>query len=876
MNQSSRRTFILFLVYLVIAVGLTIIGIHKQKRISRLVPQESEEAEQPDEKLQPNELFYYDRNYPSRDILPGLFQKRLSATIAFDKDHPSHNRGLDTPWTLQGPGNIGGRVNAIAVHPNDPDIILLGYSQGGIYRSVDGGIHWTPVFDDQSSLSISHIAFDPHDPNRVWATTGDVNISAYPFIGAGVYRSYDAGETWTFAGLHDTGVLSKVAVDPNNGNIIYIGSMGFPSQKGNERGLFRSADNGATWQKTLTIDDSTGIIDLVTDPFKPGRVFAAGWTRIRSSTITTNATPGTSLFKSEDYGQTWSQIKSGLPESLHSRASIEITKDGTLFISYMGTVEEGECAGNVESLVNIYKSYDSGLTWDTIPTAPVHGVPCEQFGQFGWYFETLKVNPDDPLDMFLLGVDLYRTVDGGQNWFQAAPPWWSYEVHADKHDLVFAHGSIYVGTDGGAYRTDIQQLDPWVDIENIPATQFYRTTFNPHMPDQYFGGAQDNGTSGGNATIINDWYRILGGDGFQLLFDPSDPLRMFGMIQYGVMYYSENGGVDFDGLNEGLYGSRYWDMPLVMSSQDPKILFCGSDRVFRIDMNDTMRVWKEISPDLTRGDTILGNRYPCITAIAQSDLDPLRIYAGTQDGLLWTTTDGGANWTNITDGTPGFYVTSITCSGINPEGVIATYSGYRDNDHEPYIYRSEDAGVHWDPIQSDLPMMGVNNLFLLPGWNDTVLFAATDGGVYVSQDAGEIWSRIGSNMPYMPVYDLDYNPVENTLIAATFSRGIMTFPMDELDLVNSTEGVETASINPFDIYPTCIDDKLFVTPKGLTTDKKNFSVRLFSMNGIQVAFENGFGSEGCQLENLAALTCGTYMVSVETDDKTFQRLVVKL
>lgn len=189
-----------------------------------------------------------------------------------------------------------------------------------------------------------------------------------------------------------------------------------------------------------------------------------------------------------------------------------------------------------------------------------------------------------------------------------------------------------------------------------------------------------------------------------------------------------------------------------------------------MDMRDTSRVWHEISPDLTRGDTILGSRYPAITSIAQSSLDEMRLYAGTQDGLLWTTADGGLNWTNITDGTPGFYVTSITCSTINPEGVIATYSGYRDNDHQPYIYRSEDAGANWDPIQSDLPMMGIKYSHILPDWNDTVLFAS-HGGVYLSQDAGETWERVGSNMPYMPVYDLDYNPIENTLIAATL-RGL--------------------------------------------------------------------------------------------------------
>jgi photosystem II stability/assembly factor-like uncharacterized protein len=876
MNKLSRRPVLVFLAYLAIALGLTLIVLRRQSRTAPPPEEQQESIGKKSDRLQPNELFYIDRNYPSGPVKPGLFQEKLSQAIAYDKKVAASNRSLDYPWTLEGPGNIGGRVNAIVVHPDDPLIIMIGYSQGGIYRTTDGGLSWSPVFDDQASLSISHISYDPHDARHVWAATGDVNISGYPFVGAGVYHSADGGVTWAYAGLGNTGVLSKVLVDPNDQDIIYAGSMGYPSQKGNERGLFRSTDGGSSWQKTLTIDDSTGVIDLVTDPFKAGRVFASGWKRIRSSKISSSLGHGTFLYRSEDYGATWTNVTNGLPDGEHSRTSIEITNDGTLFISYLGTIDAGECAGYIESLQNIYTSIDGGISWDTIPTAPEHGVYCDFFGQFGWYFEVLKVNPDNPLDMVLLGVDILRTVDGGLTWFEAGPPWWTYEVHADKHDLVFAHGNMYLGTDGGAYMTDINQAGQWTDIENIPTTQFYRTAWNPHTPDWYYGGAQDNGTSGGNATLFNEWPRIFGGDGFQPLFDRDEPTWMYAMTQNGYIYFTEDNGFDFSGLNKGLQGSRYWDMPLVMSSQDPKILFCGSDRMFRIDMHDTLREWQVISPDLTRGETILGNRYPAITAIAQSELDEMRLYAGTQDGLLWTTADGGLTWTNITEGTPGFYVTSISCSTIHPEGVIATYSGYRDNDHQPYIFRSEDAGSSWEPIHSDLPMMGVNNLFILPGWNDAVLFAATDGGVYVSQDAGEQWSRIGSNMPYMPVYDLDYNPVANTLIAATFSRGIMTFPIEELDLVSSIDEEVIADSEAFEIFPTCVDSKVFVKPAEKTSATSTYTIHLYSMNGVQVAFQKGYGPEGCSMEIPVALQSGTYLVSVEHESKLYHQLVVKL
>jgi WD40 repeat protein len=287
-----------------------------------------------------------------------------------------------------------------------------------------------------------------------------------------------------------------------------------------------------------------------------------------------------------------------------------------------------------------------------------------------------------------------------------------------------------------------------------------------------------------------------------------------------------------------------------------------------MNMQDSIREWKEISPDLTRGDTILGNRYPAITAIAQSDLDSMRIYAGTQDGLIWTTADGGLNWTNITDGTPGFFVTSISCSTVNPEGVIATYSGYRDNNHQPYIYRSENAGVLWEPIIAELPMMGVNNLYILPGWNDDVLFAATDGGVYVSRDAGFKWERLGSNMPYMPVYDIDYNPAENKIIAATFSRGIMTFPVEELDLVSSTRPGDQVS-NELDVhlYPTITSNQLFISCNDFDSNGEDLQVSIYDMEGKMIRSQTEHSDEVHKVTFMDKSSPGLYVAKVQSGRK---------
>lgn len=812
----------------------------------------------------PYELFYIDKNYPATTLHQQTFQQRMQLQIRKDQTAERSLRGLDFTWTVQGPGNIGGRVNTIAVDPFDPEHVLLGYSQGGIYMSEDHAQNWKPVFDEQLSLSVSHISFDPHQEGKLYATTGDVNISGYPFLGSGVYRSDDGGHTWQNIGLEDKGILSKVFADPFNNNIVYVGSMGYPSQKGAEKGLFRSTDGGESWNQTLFIDDSTGIIDMALDMTRPGRVYATGWTRLRTGTYSTTVGPGTSVYVSNDYGETWDNLIQGLPGHLHSRTGVETTLDGTVFISYVGQPTEGDCAGNKESLLAIYRSFDGGNIWEQVPMSTETGFNCDVLAGFGWYFEVLKVTPHNPNDIYVLGVDLYRTVDGGNFWFEFANPWWTYTVHADKHDLAFVGDYMYLATDGGAYYGwQNGAPDTWVDIENIPSTQFYRTVYNPHQPEHYFGGAQDNGTTGGNVNNMNMWPRIFGGDGFQPLFDPGEPGWIYCTTQNGSIWFSQDTAQEFNHLNDGLYNSRYWDMPFIMSPHHPKILFCASDRVFRINMQDSVREWFPISGDLTRGDTILGNRYPAVTALAQSAIDELRIYAGTQDGKLWTTADGGENWTDITEGTPGYYVTSITTSTIDPLTVFVTYSGYRDNDHTPYIYRSIDAGDNWVSLSENVPVVGVNSFMILPGSNDEILFAGTDGGVYVSLNGGILWDRLGTNFPYMPVYDLEYNPVMNTIVAATFSRGIMTFPVEELDLASAVDPPDLAH-NEITVYPTVAEDQVYI----------NFGKTHRNTNGMEIIIVSSDGTivyqsktevkpivEICLDDNI---TSGYYLVMTST------------
>jgi photosystem II stability/assembly factor-like uncharacterized protein len=826
--------------------------------------------------LGPNDYFMLDRNYPNATVSTEAYQRLLRESMAYDKHQQAEGRDLNFPWQLEGPGNIGGRVNAVAVHPENENIILLGYSQGGIWRTENGGEEWIPVFDEHPGLSIAHIIFDPHDATHLWAATGDVNISGYYWLGTGVYESVDGGLSWHNKGLSDVGILSKVVVDPNDPDILYVGSLGFPAEKSNDRGLFRSIDGGNNWLKALTIDDSTGIVDIVADPTTPGRVFASSYTRIRSNVIGRTTGPGTGLYRSDDYGATWSNVTTGLPSGMHSRTGVEMTNDGTLFLSYVGDrLDDPDCGSFTEDVRAIYKSSDGGMTWDSISLDPSGGWQCVVVGGFGWYFEYLKVNPENPQDIFILGVGSYRTLDGGATWFNATPEWES-DVHADKHDLVFAHGNVYLGTDGGAYKRDIDFVNVWEDIEYIPSTQYYRTEWNPHTPDLYYGGAQDNGTSGGNASLFNDWTRLWGGDGFQMRFDPTEPDWRYVLTQYGNVWFSEDGGFDFNWLGTGLTGTRYWDMPLVMDAFNPKILYCGAERVYKINMDDALREWTPISGDLTRGEEILSGRYPALTAFAQSPLDSLRLYAGTQDGLIWTSPDGGVTWIDITDGTPGFFVTSITPSTVDSLAVFATYSGYRDNNHSPYVYQSADAGINWSPIQTDLPMMGVNDLFIVPETEDKTILVATDGGVYASIDGSVTWHRVGNNMPYMPVYDIDFNPVENRIIAATFSRGIMTFPVEEL-FIETTSTSDDFNADKINVYPTVFESLLTLNIE--TSNDAGLRFALISTSGVTVYHEmlnkRSNGNHTIAIPN--SVSPGAYLVSITGKEKMYAaRRVVKL
>jgi photosystem II stability/assembly factor-like uncharacterized protein len=736
---------------------------------------ENTETPAPDKlliKLKPHDEFFLSRAYPFDDFGLKAYDKALRQA-ALSRADKNFLPGFDLPWDTKGPANLGARINTVIAHPANEQIMLVGFSDGGIFKTTNGGQHWYPVFDDQAFLAIGCLAYHPTNPDIVYAGTGDPNIGSYVTVGGGLYRSEDGGESWYLLGLPEQRIISRIVIDPENSETIYVGSMGLPFERNNDRGLYRSTDGGNTWQQVLFVSDQAGIIDLVMDPFNPQVLYAASWDRIRTSTESIVEGPHARIYKTTDAGTTWIQLSGGLPLTDMGRIGLAVsqTTPNRVFALYVGLDR------NVH---NIFRSDNAGQSWaQLLNPASFSPLPENALGGFGWFFGQLRVSPLNDQELYVLGVDMYRSLDGGNNWELCTPPWFFYSVHADKHDMIFTpSGARILATDGGLYRSlGEPMIDTWEDIEDIPTTQFYRVACNPHQPDWYYGGAQDNGSTGG-PELSYEWPRIFGGDGFQMRFRNDDPDIMYCETQNGGIRVSLNAGTNWFSATAGIEAQdrRNWDMPYFLSQHNPDVLYTGTYRAYQSSAGPIPE-WTPISEDLTDGN-VFGSAFHTISAIDESPLVQGLLYAGTSDGNLWRFDNG--EWISISEGLPKRYVTDIQPSPSMPDRVYVSFSGYRDNEFVPRIYRSDDRGNTWLSISADLPDLAINDLFVLPMYSDSVLFVATDGGVYGSLDAGESWGRLGNNMPIVRVFHLELNPASNELVAGTFARAIMAYPLDSI------------------------------------------------------------------------------------------------
>ncbi|WP_419162502.1 VPS10 domain-containing protein [Candidatus Palauibacter sp.] len=734
--------------------------------------------------------------------------------LAQDSDMAAAVAALE--WREIGPTIMGGRIADIAVVESDPSTFYVGVATGGLWKTTDHGTTFEPVFDDQPMLSIGDVTVAPSNPNVVWVGSGEPqNRQSSPW-GMGVFRSTDAGRTWTHLGLDNTHHISRIQVDPGNPDMAYVAAMGHLWGSNSERGVYRTMDGGRTWQLVLYVDEHTGAIDLAMDPADPKTLFAAMYQRQRKVWGFNGGGPGSGLYRTTDGGDTWTRLADGLPEGGLGRIGIDIyRRDGNLLMAIVEADKRapGQVGGpedeDANRLTGVYKSTDRGETWTQVSTT--NNRPM--------YYSQIRIDPNDPERVYLGGRDLYRSSDGGNHFTPDA----ASDVHPDHHALWINPANsdhLILGGDGGV-SISWNRSGTWRQLRNLPLAQFYEIDIDDREPYHVCGGLQDNGswcapseTWSDHGIRPRDWYNVgmsdgyftvLHPDGETMLVEAEDGRLMRTNLKTGErLWIRPLGRPEEDAENPPDYRWN-WNAPIEVSPSRPSTVYIGGNILFR--STDYGQTWEQISPDLTKNidrETleimgVLGSEpmmsandgttsFGSLISIEESPLDPMVVYVGTDDGNLQVTRDGGATWTNTAPNMPGapdqLYMTRIVASHADAGTVWVAGDNHRDDDMAPYVYVSNDFGESWRAITNGLPDGWSLNALQQHLRAANLLFAGNEIGTYFSIDAGNSWHPLRRNMPPAPVDDIKIQARENDLVVGTHGRGIWIMeditPLEEM------------------------------------------------------------------------------------------------
>jgi photosystem II stability/assembly factor-like uncharacterized protein len=682
-----------------------------------------------------------------------------------------------------GPAITSGRIADLAINPGNKFEYYVAVASGGVWKTINAGVTFSPVFDGEGSYSIGCIAIDPGNTNVVWVGTGENNNQRSVAYGDGVYKSDDGGKTWKNMGLKNSEHIGQITVDPTNSDVVYVAAYGPLWCSGGERGIYKTVDGGKNWKLILHVSEHTGFNEVHIDPRHPGILYAAAHQRQRKVFTYIGGGPESAVYKSTDSGATWSKIMKGLPSGDVGRIGLAVSpvNPDVLF----AVVEAREGAG-------VYKSLDRGASWDKQSTYTTSGN----------YYQKIFCDPVNIDRVFVINAYMVVSMDGGKTFKNLGEK----SKHIDNHVIWIdpaQNDHFLVGCDGGLYES-FDGAANWQFKPNLPVTQFYKVATDNALPFySVHGGTQDNFSIGGpsrttsaNGIMNSDWYFTSIGDGFETQVDQSDPNIVYAQAQYGalVRYDKKNGEMlDIKPIEqEGEAAYRWnWDAPLTISKFNNKRLYIAANKIFRTD--DQGATWKVISGDLSRGldrnqlkvmgkvwsmDAIAKNGstdiYGNVTTIAESPLDENLLYAGTDDGLIHVTTDGGKQWTRI-DKFPGVpentYVNQVVASQHDKNTVYAAFNHHRYGDFHPYVYKSVDAGKSWKAIQQNLPGRGSVYTIAEDHIDPSLLFAGTEFGVFFTNNGGDRWIQLKSGLPTIAVRDLDIQRRENDLVLATFGRG---------------------------------------------------------------------------------------------------------
>ncbi len=683
-----------------------------------------------------------------------------------------------------GPSVVGGRVIAFAVNPNDRAKFFIAVASGGVWKTVNGGTTWTPVFDNYGAFSIGAIALDQKDTNIVWVGTGERNSQRSVGYGDGVYKSEDGGRTFRKVGLEKSEHIGRIAIDPRDGKTVYVAAQGPLWSAGGDRGLYKTTDGGKTWKAVLAISENTGVTDVVIDPSNPDIIYAASWQRRRHFYTLINGGPESAIHKSTDGGATWTKLRGGLPPGEMGRVGLAISPVDNNVV-YATVEASGTGSG-------IFRSQDKGATWErTSPTIAQ-----------AMYYGQIIADPKNVDRVYIPNVVFQVSDDGGRT----QRPLGERLKHVDNHAIwIDPNNTNYylVGCDGGVYES-LDRGANWNFKANLPIAQFYDVTIDQQMPFyNIYGGTQDNNSLGGPAKTRSqsgipnsDWFQTNGGDGFTSRVDPEDPNTIYaesqngGLVRFNKLTGERVSIAPIPGKAEE--SQRYnWDSPLIISPHNSKRLYFAGHKLFRSDNRGDD--WKVISGDLSRGldrntlpvfgkiwgpDAIAKHQSTALygngSTMSESPKKEGLIYVGTDDGLLNITEDGGKTWRKVEkvlEVPEGSYVHRVLASQHDANTVYALYNNHQNGDFKPYPVKSTDAGKTWTMINGNLPERGSVYAIAEDHVNPNMLFIGTEFGLFFSVDGGAKWVQLKGGLPVIAVRDLVIHKGLNDLVVATFGRG---------------------------------------------------------------------------------------------------------
>jgi photosystem II stability/assembly factor-like uncharacterized protein len=709
-----------------------------------------------------------------------------------------------------GPTRQSGRFSDFAVPLQQPYTFYAATGSGGLWKTVNNGQSFEPIFDNEKVFSIGDIAVAPSNPNIVWVGTGEANTSRSTYYGDGVYKSTDAGKTWKNMGLKESHHIGRIIIHPTDPNIVYAAALGHLYSPNPDRGLYMTRDGGKTWIKSLDVKvggRAIGAVDVVMDPKNSNVVYASTYDKHREPWNFQLGGPGSGIHKSTDGGKSWKKLAGGLPAGILGRIGLTIyprntnilyavienaNKPGMSAEDRMKEIIAGKpSAGMIDG--EVYRTDDAGATWKKVSPEK------QSIGSGpGYYYCDIIVDPNNDKHVYALSVRVQESKDGGKTW--GSP----FNFGGDNHALWIDPGNsnhMLLGYDHGMGVT-FDGGKNWFHPDVLPLAQFYAVDYDMSFPYRVAGGLQDNGShmgpstkKGGAPIRFEDWQSVGGGDGMYNVFDKKTNRYLYNESQFGPLSRLDL----LTGESKSIAYSRIkpttrwnWCAPIVVSAHDSSVVYhTGNIVVKSTNRGDT---WTEISTDLTTNDPAKlpqgrggdGNiQYCTITTMDESPLVPGVLWVGTDDGNVWVTRDDGKNWTKLNDkitGNPGTWVSRVAASNSDPGTAYVAYSGFRQDDFRPFIYKTTDYGQTWVSIAANLPNETIN--VVREGTkNPNLLFVGTDFAVYVSLDGGKSWTRMKGNMPTQPVHDLKVHPREKDLIVATHGRGIFIADISALEEV---------------------------------------------------------------------------------------------